>query len=119
MIQHHSHFWTYTDTRPVEHCRDCGIDWNEAGADTVCAWSAERWDHEEAALIGTDIDSYASPVVMPRVGGFAPTGNLAPIGRAYRDGTLDSFQARAILAWMSPARWARFDTRWRASEGSR
>lgn len=69
-------------------------------------------DAAEAADAGLDADSYASPVVRPHVGGFATSGNIAPIGRAYRDGTLDSFMVAAILDWMSPARLARFFARW-------
>lgn len=71
-------------------------------------------DALEAADAGLDATSYASPVVLPRVGGFAPTGNLAPIGRAYREGTLDSFMVAAVLDWMSPARLAQFFARWGA-----
>lgn len=71
-------------------------------------------DAAEAALAGLDSTSYASPVVRPRVGGFATSGNIAPIGRAYRDGTLDSFMVAAILDWMRPARLAAFFARWGA-----
>lgn len=69
-------------------------------------------DAAEAALCGRDADSYASPVARPRVGGFATSGDISPIGRAYREGTLDSFMVAAILDWMSPARLARFFERW-------
>lgn len=47
------------------------------------------------------------------IGGFVTSGNIAPIGRAYRAGTLDSFQVAALLDWMSPARFAKFIARWR------
>lgn len=52
------------------------------------------------------------PVERATLGGFATSGNIAPIGRALRDGTLDTFQARAILSWMSPERWNKFAARW-------
>lgn len=56
------------------------------------------------------------PPSAPRrlLGGFATSGNIAPIGRAYRAGELDSFQVAAILEWMPPARLAAFYDRWAA-----
>lgn len=47
------------------------------------------------------------------------SGNIVLTGRAYRDGEIDAFQLRAILAWMSPERFNAFETRWRAFNGNR
>jgi len=63
-------------------------------------------------LAEPDESSFAEPIVLPHVAGFCPTGNIAPIGRAYRAGELDSFQVAAILDWMAPARLAQFFSRW-------
>jgi hypothetical protein len=50
--------------------------------------------------------------LRPVVGGFTTSGNIAPIGRAYREGTLDTFMVAALLDWMAPARLSQFFDRW-------
>lgn len=39
-------------------------------------------------------------------------GNIASLGKLYRDGLLDGFQIKALLPWMSHRRFMIFHTRW-------